>query len=145
MLAGRVASHHQDTIRLLDLPNGVRHSPAPECGGKTCHRGGVSEPRAVIDIVRSQDTPCKFHDQIVFLVGALCAGEYTEGVRPVGIFDTQEPLGNSLVGLFPFHLNKSIPILNERPGEAIFVLNLSSSFKTKIASEIVFSSPLLQR
>jgi hypothetical protein len=51
VLPGGVAADDEDAIRILDLVNGIGHGPGPERGGKTCHRGGVSEACAVINII----------------------------------------------------------------------------------------------
>ena len=55
---------------IFDLGDRVCHCPTPESGGKTCHRGGVSETGAVVYVVRSKPHPAEFLEQVVLFVGA---------------------------------------------------------------------------
>jgi hypothetical protein len=41
----------------------------------------------MVDVVGSQDTSRKFHEKIVFFVGAFGTGQSTDGIRPVCGFD----------------------------------------------------------
>jgi len=73
MLPGGVAPNDEHTVRVFNFGNRICHSTSPESGGKTCHRGGVSEACAMINIIGSQHPPGEFHDKIVFFVGAFRA------------------------------------------------------------------------
>ena len=54
-------------------------APGSKCGGQTDHRGAVSEPGAVIDIVGAEYRPRHLHEKVVLLIGHLCGAE--EGQR----------------------------------------------------------------
>ena len=47
----------QDDLRMLEVGNGVGHGSRTERGGKTCHRGSVSKPGAMVDVVRPEAGP----------------------------------------------------------------------------------------
>ena len=48
-----VRTDDEEHVRVFDLPDRIRHSAGTEQGGQTGHRRSVSEPGAVIDVVRA--------------------------------------------------------------------------------------------
>ena len=73
VLACRVAAYDKDAVRVHNSIDRIGHRTTAERGGKSCHRRGVSETGAVIDVVRTDHSAREFHDQIIFLVGAFGA------------------------------------------------------------------------
>jgi len=123
VLTGGVAADDEHTVRILDFGNGVRHGTRTEGDGKTCHRGGVSEACAVIDVVGAQDASHKFHKKVVFFVGAFGAGQSTNGIRPVRRFDVGQSFRDLSVRFFPADLHKSAILFDQGLLKAVRVLN----------------------
>ena len=65
-----IGADDEETLAVGQLSKGVGHGTAAEGGSKTCHRGAVSEPCAVIYIIGSQGTACEFLQEVVLFVGA---------------------------------------------------------------------------
>jgi len=65
-----------------ELGDGIGHRSTTERGGQTGHRGGVSEPGAVIYVVRFDHRAGKLLQQIVLLVGTLGRGQEADGIGP---------------------------------------------------------------
>ena len=82
-----IGAHHQQAVAGFEVVKGVGHGAAAKGGGKTCHRGAVSEAGAMINIMRADGAARKFLQQIVFFVGAARRGQNTDAVRAVGIAD----------------------------------------------------------
>ena len=66
------------------LRNGVRHGSAAEGHGKPRDRGGVTQPGAVVHVVRAEAGAHQLLHDVVVLVGCLCRGEPGKGVRAPG-------------------------------------------------------------
>ena len=80
VLFRRVRSDHQDRFGLLQIRDAVRHRARAEGGGQTGHRGGVSEPGTVIDVVRPHHRAREFLNEIVLLVRCLGRRKHRERV-----------------------------------------------------------------
>lgn len=65
-----VASGHQKDIGQMHICDGVGHRARTQCRGQTGHGAGVSEPRAVIDVVRTDQSARHLLQEIIFLVRA---------------------------------------------------------------------------
>jgi len=71
MLRRCIRPDDKKEIGFVTFVNGIRHGSRAECCGQTGHRRAVSEPCAVIHIVRLKGGARHFHKEIVFLVGHL--------------------------------------------------------------------------
>lgn len=70
MSLGGVGARDQDHLSLFDFIDGISHRAAAKGGGKTCHRGCVSESGAVVDVISLEDGAGEFLQEVVFFVGA---------------------------------------------------------------------------
>ncbi len=71
VLRGCIRTGHQKAVGVLELLNRVGHGAGTERCFQAHHRGGVTEPGAMIDIVCLEDRPGQLHHKEVFLVGGL--------------------------------------------------------------------------
>ena len=71
MILCGIAAGDQEHLRLLYLLNGIGHGSTAECGDKTCHRHGVSEPGTVVNVIGSHCRPHKFLKEVVLFIGNL--------------------------------------------------------------------------
>ena len=101
MRRGGVGADDKYAVGILDLGNGIGHGSTAKGGGKTYHRGGVSEPGAVVDVVGPHCGSGKFHDDVVFLVGHLGRGQKSDAVTAVGLLDLFESGGGIVQGFIP--------------------------------------------
>ena len=98
---GGVGTGNQNNFRVFDLVDRIGHGAAAEGGGKTCHRGGVSEAGTVVDVIGLQDCPGKFLQEIVLFIGVLGRGEHPDTLGIGLIADAAKFLGRKVQGLIP--------------------------------------------
>ena len=81
MVFSGVGAGQQNHVRLFNIPDCVCHRSASECRGQTGHSGGMSETRAMIDIVCFNRRPCEFLHNVVFLIRypGRCKDSYAVG------------------------------------------------------------------
>ena len=140
MIFGRVRPNHENDFRVLALVergrHGTRADPFHQCGD----RGGMTQPRAVIDIVGAEAGANEFLEQVSFFVRSLGRAEAGERSLPVDVPDLTQALGSVFERLFPACLAEYVsPIVriddevlvlpharlaDERRGEAMFVLHV---------------------
>jgi hypothetical protein len=101
MARGRIRTDDKNTSRIFKFGNGIGHGPTSKCSGKTCHRGGMSEPGAVIHIVGPDHCSGKFLGQVILFIGDFCGSQHTDTIRPMVVNDALEFVGRYLYGLVP--------------------------------------------
>ena len=84
---GGIGTGDQDNLGLVKFVDGVGHGAGAEGGGKTCHRGRVSEPGAVVDVIGADNSAGKLLQQVVFLVAAFGRRQDTDGIGTMVLFD----------------------------------------------------------
>ena len=65
-----IGTYYEDDFHLLDFPDGVGHGSRAQFSGQTGHRGGVSEPGAVVHIDGANHHAHEFLKKIVLFVCA---------------------------------------------------------------------------
>jgi hypothetical protein len=98
-----VAPYDKDASGLSDFRDRVCHGTATQSGSQTGYRGGVSETRAVVDIVCPHNGPDKFLKEIVFFISTLGR---RHGSKLVSL-EMIQSAGYILDSLFPCDLNKT--------------------------------------
>ncbi len=84
---GGIGTGDQDNLGLVEFVDGVGHGAGAEGSGKTCHRGRVSEPGAVVDVIGADNSAGKLLQQVVFLVAAFGGRQDTDGIGAMVFFD----------------------------------------------------------
>jgi len=72
-----VAACHKQNISEMNITNGIGHCSRTECCRQTGNRTGGSETRAVIDVVRADQSARHLLHEIVFFVRAFRRNEKT--------------------------------------------------------------------
>ncbi|GBD42222.1 hypothetical protein HRbin39_01611 [bacterium HR39] len=83
VVLGRIGADHEDQVTVQGLGEGGRDRTAADPLHERRHRGGVAQPRAVVDGVVAEDRAHELLDQIGLLVGALGGAE--GGERPAAL------------------------------------------------------------
>ena len=91
-----VRSGDKDTVGVFKLGDRVCHRTTSEGGDQTGHRGAVSKPGAVIDVVRSEHDAGKFLQQVILFICALGGGENANCICSGFRFDPFEFLGDQI-------------------------------------------------
>ena len=76
MVLGRIATHGQDDIGILDVGPAVRHGAAPECGGQTGHRRAMSYTGLLFHGDDAQSRTEGFYQQIIVFVAVGTASDH---------------------------------------------------------------------
>ena len=101
MVLGRVGADDDDDVGILALVEGRGHRRRADAFQQRRHRGGVAEPRAVIDIVGAEAGAHQLLEQIGLFVRALGRAEAGERARPVAVADFLQAGGGAVERLFP--------------------------------------------
>ena len=109
MVLGRIGADHDDDVGVLALVEGRGHGGRADAFEQRRHRGGVAEPRAVIDIVGAEAGAHQLLEQIGLLVRALGRAEAGERARAVAVADFREALGGAVHRLLPGRLAEMRP------------------------------------
>jgi len=109
-----VGTDDKDAAGIFNLGNGICHGSTSESGGQTDHRGGMSEPRAVVDVVGADDGPGEFLCQVIFFVGNFGGDKDADAVRSVGVNDFAKTIRDNLYGLVPVRFYKPAKGFNQR-------------------------------
>ena len=83
MSLGGIATGNEQYICQMDIRDGIGHRARAQCRSQTGHGAGVSEPRAVIDVVRADQSARHLLQEIIFLVRAFGRDEETNRVGSV--------------------------------------------------------------
>jgi hypothetical protein len=78
MCLGCIASSNEQDIRQMNIGDGIGHRARAQCRGQTGHGTGVSEPRAVVDVICADQSARHLLQEIIFLVRALGRDEETD-------------------------------------------------------------------
>src|SRR5215510_10796154 len=114
MIRGGVGAHDHDAAGLLVVDVRVRRGARAHRDEHRLHRRGVTEARAVIDVVRAHHDAHELLDDVAVLVGRLGAGQRTEpAMMPC------EPVGGEVERLVPRGLAPAAVDLHERRRDAI--------------------------
>ena len=114
-----IGAGDEDDIGLLDIGDGVCHGATSECCGQTGHGGAMSEPGAMIDVVRLEHRPGKLVGDVVFFIGDAGRGEHAHAVSAVGIADRFELTGHQIDGLLPGGFAKCTVLFDQGIGEPL--------------------------
>ena len=98
-----------------DVGDGAGADPLQEGG----HGRGVTQPRAVIDVVGAQGGPHQLLEEVRLLVGALGRAEAGEGAGAVGFLDLAEPPRDEVERLVPGRLaegRQDAGVIDDAPG-----------------------------
>ncbi len=101
MVHGRVGTDHDDDFGVHGRGKRRRHRARTQAFEQRRHRGGVAQPRAVIDIVGAEAGANQLLEQIGFLVGALGRAESGERLDALAVADFDETIGGNVERLFP--------------------------------------------
>ena len=101
MICRGIGADDEDAIGFFNSVDGIGHGSRSECGGKTCHRRGVSEPGAVVHVVGAKHRAGQFLCQVVLLVGHFGGDKNADTVWAVLVDDLLEPVRSDLDGLVP--------------------------------------------
>ena len=96
MVGRGVGPDDQQAAGLLVVDVGVGRGPRAHGGEHGLHGGRVTEPRAVVDVVRRHHRAAELLDDVAVLVGRLRAGEGAEAAAVAG-----EAVGSRVQGLVP--------------------------------------------
>jgi len=102
-----VGPDDKNTAGILDFRNRVGHGTTTERGGKTCHRGGMSETGAMIHVIGSDYGTSKFLGQIIFFIGDLCRNQYADTVRTIFLDNSPESIRGERNRLIPVGFDES--------------------------------------
>ena len=116
MILGRVGADHHDHVGVLALVEGGRHRPRADALHQGRDRGGMAEPRAMIDIVGAEAGAHQLLEQIGLLVRALGRAEAGEPLRAVAVADFLQAGGGAVERLVPGRLAEMRPRV--RPGRS---------------------------
>ena len=101
MVLGRIGADHDDEIGILALVEGRGHRRRADAFEQRRHRGGVAEPRAVIDIVGAEAGAHQLLEQIGLFVRALGRAEAGKRARAVAVADFLQARRGALHRLVP--------------------------------------------
>ena len=87
MIFGRVGADHHDDFRVLALVEGGRYRPRADPLHQRRNRGGVAEPRAMVDIVGAEAGAHQLLEEIGLLVRAFGRAEAGEPLGSVAVAD----------------------------------------------------------
>ena len=114
MIRGGVGAHDHDAAGLLVVDVRVRRGARAHRDEHRLHRRGVTEARAVVDVVRAHYGAHELLHDIAVLVGRLGAGQRTEPAMMA-----REPIGGEVERLVPRGLAPAAVDLHERRRDAI--------------------------
>ena len=87
MILGRIGADHQDHFRVLAFVERGRHRARADAFHQGGDRGGMAQPRAVIDVVGAEAGANEFLEQIGLFVRALGRAETGQPLRSVAVAD----------------------------------------------------------
>ena len=92
VVLGRIGADHDDHVGILDRREGCGHRARADGLHERCHRGGMAQPRAVIDIVRSESDPHQLLEEIGLLVGTFGRAKTGQCLAAVALADGPKAL-----------------------------------------------------
>ena len=101
MILGGIGADDHDHVGMLDLVEGRGHRAGADAVDQRRHRRGVTEPRAVIDIVGAEAGADQLLEQIGLFVGAFGRAEAGDGLAAMGLGDPGEARGGKVQRLVP--------------------------------------------
>ena len=105
----RIGTDHEDDIGFKDLLEGVGDRPAADRLGKGRHGRGVTEARAVVDVIGAEDHPDQFLKEVGLFIGHLGRAETRQRTRAERAFDLQQPASRQVQRLVPFGFAEHFP------------------------------------
>jgi hypothetical protein len=112
MVFGGVRADDQNTIRVLQLADGVGHGPGAVGSRQAGYGGGMAEAGAVIHVAGADDRAHHLLHQVVFFVGHPGRSQAAYLFRAVFPLDFREPEGHQIQGLIPGSLPKGAILFN---------------------------------
>ena len=101
MIDGRIGADHDDHIGVHRGGKRRRHRARIQPLHQRCDRGGVAQPRAVIDVVGAEAGAHQLLEQIGLFVRSLGRTETGQRLDPLLIADLEESLGGDVECLLP--------------------------------------------
>ena len=101
MVLGRVGADDDDEVGILALVEGRGHRRRADAFQQRRDRGGVAQPRAVVDIVGAEAGAHQLLEQIGLFVRALGRAEAGQRARAVAVADFLQAGSGALHRLFP--------------------------------------------
>ena len=112
MVLDRIGADHDRHVGVQDLVEGRRHRARADVLHQRGDRGGVAQPRAVVDVVVAESLPDQLLEQIGLLVGALGAAEARHRLPAALVAQPPQPLGGRVQRLLPGRLAEDVaPVL----------------------------------
>ena len=104
VVLGRVGADHDDHVGVPRRGERRGHRARADVLEQRRDRGGVAEPRAVVDVVRAEAGADQLLDQIRLLVRALGRAEARERAAAVAVADRAQARGGDVERLLPARL-----------------------------------------
>ena len=101
MVLGRVGTDDQQTLGFRHVGDLVGDRARPDAFQQRGHGRGVTQARAVIDVVGAEARPHEFLKQIRLFVAAFGRAEPGQGVAAVHVADARQPAGRGVERLVP--------------------------------------------
>ncbi len=109
VVLGRPRADQEDQVGILHRGEGRRHRAAADPFQQRGDRGGVAEPRAVIDVVGPEPRAHELLEQIRLLVRPLGTAEAGERAGPGAVADAQQAGGGAVHRFLPRRLAELRP------------------------------------
>ncbi len=97
----RVAAGDQGDVRATHVAEDVGHGPGTDRLQERGDRGRVTQPGAVVDVVRAEDGADQLLEEVRLLVAALRGPEAGHGTGPVRVTDLRQPARHQVQRLVP--------------------------------------------
>ena len=135
MVGGRVAAGDDCDVRVGDVAVGRRDGAGPDTLEQCCDAGGVTQPRAVVDVVGAEGGADQLLEEVGLLVGALGGTEGGDPVRSALLVDSPQATSHEVERLFPAGLPEV--------GHHLVVRHEATGLATALALRTVLADVLL--
>ena len=118
MVGAGIAAHDHQAAGVAVVRVGVAGRPTAELRDHRLYRGGVAEPRAVVNVIGAHQQADELLLHIAVFVGGLGRGERAERAAVLGKF-----LCHQIQRLIPGRLGEDAVLADQWRGQAIIVLD----------------------